>query len=76
MSDKLTVMFDKSVLWVVSSSILMSFVNSTTLTSFELTSGVSLTGSNVKLKVDVSDVAVLPLGSCTTATMSKDTSPL
>ena len=57
-------------------SILLSFVNSTTLTSFELTSGVSLTGSNVKLKVDDADVAVLPLGSCTTATMSKDTSPL
>ena len=74
-------MFDKSVLWVVSSSIVMSFVNSTTLTSLDEALASSLTAVNEKVSLnglifDGSDVAVLPLGSCTTATMSKDTSPL
>ena len=76
-SAKLTVMLDKSVLYVDALSMLLSLVNSTTLTLLKLTSGISLTGARVKL-IDWggSDVAVLPLGSCTTATMSKDTTPL
>ena len=69
-------MFDKSVLYVVTSSIELSAVYSTTLTSLDEALASSLTAAKVKLKVDEADVAVLPLGSWTTATMPKDTSPL
>ena len=52
-------------------------MNSTTLTSLDEALASSLTGINVKLMAEVADVAVLPdEGSCTTATIFKDTSPL
>ena len=52
-------------------------VNSTTLTSLDDALASSLTGVNVKLIDEAAEVAVLPdEGSCTTATIFKDTSPL
>ena len=76
-SDKLTVIFDKSVLYVATSSIVSTPVYSTTLTSVKLTSAASLTGERLKLKVDALDVAVLPeVRSWTIATILNDTSPL
>ena len=56
---------------------LLSFVNSTTLTSFDEALASSLTGAREKASVEAADVAVLPeLGSCTTASTLKDTTPL
>ena len=46
-SDKFTVIFDKSFLYVAGLSISLLLVNSTALTSVVLTSGVWLTGSIV-----------------------------
>mgnify|MGYP006872197860 CR=1 FL=1 len=61
-SDKLTVIFDKSVLYVAGLSTLL-LVNSTTLTSLDEALASSLTGASVKLKDEEADVAVLPFDS-------------
>ena len=72
-SDKLTVMFDKS---VVLESVIWSFVFSTMLTSFDEELASSLTAAKLREIGIGEDVAVLPLVSCTTASTSKFTGPL